>query len=146
MAGLDRSREDTDESEAASADTGRRLQQGYRADKLKLQKQATEAAVAQAAAAAKPAGNTVAIDDIADTNNKRSIPVMAIPRFNQLYGNFFKWMGRVPYPHEEPTREQLSVVEEILCQGISPSGFALFWEQAAADGQGYAWLRLASRS
>ena len=85
-----------------------------------------DAVVATAAANAKPTCQQVAIDEIGDPNMKRSIPVMAVARYNRLWGNFHKWTGRDPDEHEEPTREQLSVVEEVFNQGSCHLDYALF--------------------
>ena len=67
----------------------------------------------------------MAVDDNGDPSQaKRTIEVMSIPRFDKLYKNFYQWMGRDPEEHEEPSREQLSLVEDTFDNGSSYLDYA----------------------
>ena len=59
-------------------------------------------------------GETVPINEVADTTQKREIPVMAMEKYRGFYKNYKKWTHVDPKPSITPTRAQLSVLLAIL--------------------------------
>ena len=64
--------------------------------------------------------------EIADVARIRSITLMPLEEVNNHWKNFKVMVHREPHPDEEPTRDQLTVVKEVLACGAGHVDFALF--------------------
>jgi len=98
--------------------------QSYRDAKL-LALQAT-ASTQRTPTPAVDAGETVPINEIADTTQKREIPVMSHEDYRAFYKNYKKWKHVDPKPEITPTRPQLSVLGAILRSGSCYVDMALW--------------------
>ena len=68
----------------------------------------------------------VAMNEIVNITDMRSIPVMPTGESNAIWTNFKEWAHRGPYPHEEPSRPQLNCVKEVIQSGAIGVDFVLF--------------------
>ena len=66
------------------------------------------------------------MNEIVCLTDVRSIPIMLSGEYNTIWGNFFRLCHRDPYPHEEPSRQQLTCVEETIANAAIGVDFALF--------------------
>ena len=98
--------------------------QNYRDAKL-IALQATATANGQARPS-NVGGETVPINEVADTTQKREIPVMNAETYRTLYRNYKKWAHVDPKPSITPTRQQLSVLQVILLTGSCYVDMALW--------------------
>ena len=67
---------------------------------------------------------------------------MSLSRYGSLHKNFYKWTGREPEEHEEPTKEQLSIVEDIFQNGSCHVDYAKFGansQRTAEAMKGFGW-------
>ena len=115
--------------EQATAETN-----DYRAAKLqRMDAQAdaftqSQASAVALTAAATSAGPMVAMNEVADTTQVRSIPVIDPKAYLSYYKNFEKWMLRKPNPGEVPSKAQLTCLIEILKSGTCYVDLAIFGE------------------
>ena len=70
----------------------------------------------------------VAMNEVADTTQVRSIPVIDPKAYLNYYKNFEKWMLRKPNPGEVPSKAQLTCLIEILKSGTCYVDLAIFGE------------------
>ena len=71
-------------------------------------------------------GETVPINEVADTTQKREVPVMSAERYRGYYRQYKKWTHVDPKPSITPTRAQLSVLGAILATGSCYVDMALW--------------------
>ena len=98
----------------------------YRDAKLAALQVMTASSGTSANNAAPANGESVPINEIADTTQKREIPVMTRDKYRSYYGNYKKWTHVDPKPSITPSRAQLSVLLAILASGSCYVDLA-FW-------------------
>ena len=59
----------------------------------------------------------VPINEVADTTQKREVPVMSQETYHRWYKNYKKWAYVDPKPEHTPSPVQLSVLAVILLSG-----------------------------
>ena len=98
-------------AKARKSDIDDNKSQSYRDAKLA----ALQASASGQRPAASPTdgGETVPINEIADTTQKREAPVMSPDEYKGWYKNYKKWAHVDPTPEITPTRQQLSVLRAI---------------------------------
>ena len=116
------------ETRAAKArkldDTGQR-EQTYRDAKLVAMQAAASNGSRPTTAPTDP-GETVPINEVADTTQKREVPVMSVDDYKVYYKNYKKYAHVDPTPDITPSRPQLSVLKVILGTGTCYVDMALW--------------------
>ena len=100
--------------------------QQYRDSKLAAMQVMSASSSSSANNGAPINGESVPINEIADTTQKREVPVMPHEKYRGYYRNYKKWTHVDPKPEITPSRAQLSVLLAILAAGSCYVDLALW--------------------